>query len=205
MRTIRTAAALMCALALASPAALQGTTGPDQTKPPEAKPGQEKPAAAAGQKQDAMKGQSAKADAAFMQEAAMSSMAEVEHGRAATKNAQHEDVRTFARRMIDDHTKANDELKSLASRKQVTLPTQLDQKHRAMQEKLEKMNGAAFDRAYMQHMVTAHKQAVSLFEREAKSGSDADARAWAEKMLPALREHLKLATEISAKVDKGAK
>ena len=71
-----------------------------------------------------------------------------------------------------------------------------------MQTKLEKMKGHEFDHAYMQHMVQAHKQAVSAFEREAKSGHDADVKAWAEKTLPTLREHLKMATEVSAKLGK---
>jgi putative membrane protein len=200
MRILTTATAVMCALALTSPAAAQGTAGQPQTQAGQTKPGMQ-----TGQKDTAPKGQSAKADTAFMQQAAMSSMAEIEHGRAATKNAEHDEVRKFGQRMIDDHSKANEELKGLASKMQVTLPTSLDQKHRAMQEKLEKMKGAEFDRAYMQHMVASHKASVALFQRESKSGSDAETRAWAAKTLPIVQEHLKMATEINAKVGKGAK
>ena len=147
---------------------------------------------------------SSSADARFMREAAISSMAEVEHGRAATQNASAADVRQFAQRMVGDHSKANDELKDLASKKNVTLPAELDQKHRAMQEKLTKSKGAAFDQAYMAHMVSAHQQAVKLFEQEAKSGKDPDAKAWAAKTLPVLQEHLKMAQDINAKIGKGA-
>jgi putative membrane protein len=160
--------------------------------------GQEKPAAQAGAKHDT----SASADAMFMRQASMDGMAEVEHGRAAAANAENDEVKKFAQRMVDDHSKAGEELKSLASQKHVTLATTLDQKHRAMQEKLGKMKGHAFDHAYMQHMVEAHKQAVSLFQREAKSGKDSDARAWAEKTLPTLQEHVKMATELHAKLGK---
>ena len=71
--------------------------------------------------------------------------------------------------MVDDHGKAKDELKSIASQKNVTLPAELA-KHRAMQDKLSKMKGAAFDRAYIEHMTAAHKQAVALFQRAKSKG-----------------------------------
>jgi putative membrane protein len=147
---------------------------------------------------------SASADAAFMRQAAIDGMAEVEHGRLAAQNAESADVKEFGQRMVDDHSKANDELKDLASKKNVTLPTELDPKHKAMQDKLTKMKGAAFDKAYMAHMVTAHQQAVQLFEKESKGGKDPDAKSWAEKTLPTLQEHLKMARATNAKVGKGA-
>jgi putative membrane protein len=139
------------------------------------------------------------ADSAFMKTAAMDGMAEVEHGKLAAQNAASSDVKQFGQRMADDHGKANTELKGLASQKNVTLPTELDAKHKTMQEKLSKLNGSAFDRAYMVHMVTAHKEAVALFQREAKSGKDAETKAFAEKTLPILQEHLKIAQDLSAK------
>jgi putative membrane protein len=116
---------------------------------------------------------SASADAAFMRQAAADGMAEVEHGRLAAKQASAADVRQFGQRMVDDHSKANDELKSLASKKGVTLPAELEGKHKAMQEKLAKLKGPEFDKTYMAHMVDAHEQAVALFEKEAKGGKDA--------------------------------
>ena len=141
----------------------------------------------------------ASADSTFMRTAAMDGMAEVEHGRLAAQNADSSDVKQFAQRMVDDHGKANDELKSLASQKNVTLPAELDAKHKAMQAKLSKMKGAAFDRAYMEHMTAAHKQAVALFQREAKTGKDTETKAFAEKTLPTLQEHLKMAQDVAAK------
>jgi putative membrane protein len=138
------------------------------------------------------------ADSTFMRTAAMDGMAEVEHGKLAAQNAASSEVKQFAQRMVDDHGKANAELKSLASQKNVTLPTELDAKHKAMQEKLSKLNGAAFDSAYMAHMVTAHKEAVALFQREAKTGKDAETKSFAEKTLPTLQEHLKMAQDLSA-------
>jgi putative membrane protein len=162
---------------------------------------------AAGQEPSARQPQSpvakaAGADAAFMRTAAMDGLAEVEHGRLAAQNASAADVKQFAQRMVDDHSKANEELKGLATQKNVTLPTELDQKHRAMQDKLAKLKGAAFDKAYMSHMVMAHQQAVTLFRQEAKAGKDPDTKAWAAKTLPALQEHHKLARTINAGVAK---
>ena len=144
----------------------------------------------------------AAADSAFMRQAALDNMAEVEHGRAATQNASAAEVKQFGQRMVDDHSKALDELKGLASQKQVTLPTELDQKHRAMQDKLSKSKGEAFDRAYMAHMVTAHQSAVRAFQQESKAGKDPDAKAWAAKTLPALQEHLKMARDVQSQIGK---
>jgi putative membrane protein len=149
--------------------------------------------------------QAAAADAMFIRTAAMDGMAEVEHGRLAAQHAALDDVKQFGQRMVDDHSKAGDELKGLASQKHVTLPAALDAKHQAMQDKLSKMKGAAFDRAYMAHMVTAHQQAVALFQKEATGGKDPDAKAWAAKTLPTLQEHLKMARGLNAKVMGAAK
>jgi putative membrane protein len=165
--------------------------------------GQDKPATTqpgtAGTPQDAKAKPTAGADSMFMRTAALDGMAEVEHGKLAAQNAASGEVKQFGQRMVDDHGKANTELKGLASQKNVTLPAELDAKHKAMHDKLSKLNGAAFDGAYMAHMATAHKEAVALFQREAKSGSDADLRAFAEKTLPTLQEHLKMAQDLSAK------
>jgi putative membrane protein len=141
---------------------------------------------------------SSSTDAVFIRTAAMDGLAEVEHGRLATQNASSADVKQFGQRMVDDHSKAGDELKSLAAQKNVTLPTELDQKHRAMQAKLAKLKGEAFDKAYMSHMVMAHQQAVTLFQHEAKAGKNADAKAWAAKTLPVLQEHYKAARTLNA-------
>jgi putative membrane protein len=160
-------------------------------------PATTKPGAAAVQKDVEKPAMSA--DTTFMKTAAMDGMAEVEHGKLAAQNASSSDVKQFAQRMVDDHGKANTELKSLAAQKNVTLPTALDAKHKSMQDKLSKLNGAAFDSAYLAHMVSAHKEAVALFEREVKSGKDAETKAFAEKTLPTLQEHLKMAQDLSAK------
>jgi putative membrane protein len=147
----------------------------------------------------------ASAETPFIGAAAMDGLAEVEFGRLATRNASSPDVKQFAQRMIDAHQKVGDELKGFASRKEITLATELDDQHRAMHDDLAKLTGAAFDKAYMAQMVKAHLQAVSLFQEEAKRGQDPDVKAWAAKRLPTLQEHLKQASVINAKINKAGK
>ena len=194
-------AAVFVSFVTGSSLAAAQTPGASQPKPSSGTP---KPTAGEQKPSSATQKPGASADARFMRQAALSSMAEVEHGRLAAQNASSADVKQFAQRMVDDHSKANDELKTLASQKQVTLPTELDQKHRAMQDKLSKLQGAAFDKAYMAHMVTAHQQAVTLFQQESKGGKDPEAKSWAQKTLPTLQEHLKMARATNAKAGKGA-
>ena len=143
---------------------------------------------------------SAGADQAFAKEAAIGGMAEVELGNLAKQNAANADVKQFGDRMATDHGKANDELKQWASSKNVTLPADLDAKHKALKDRLAKLNGDAFDKAYMHEMVTDHQHDVAAFKKEAASGKDADLKAWAGKTLPTLQDHLKMAQDAASKV-----
>lgn len=135
------------------------------------------------------------ADSHFMMKAAQGGMAEVELGNLAKDHASSDAVKTFGQHMVDDHTKANDELKALAGRKNVTLPTEVDAKDKATMNRLSKLKGAAFDRAYMRDMVADHKKDVAEFQREANNGKDSDVKAWAAKTLPTLQSHLKMAED----------
>src|SRR5687768_14172548 len=99
-------------------------------------------------------------DQLFVMTVAKDSMAEVELGRLASEKATSADVKRFAQRMVDDHSKANEELKTLAQTKNITLPNQVEPKHKAEHERLAKLTGSAFDRAYMQAMVRDHRKAV---------------------------------------------
>lgn len=140
------------------------------------------------------------ADKDFMLKAAESGLAEVQMSHTALTKAANDEVKTFAQRMVDDHTKANNELKDLATKKGVTLPTMPNAKQRAEQERLSKLSGADFDREYMRSQVKAHNEAVALFEKEARAGKDQETKAWAEQTLPTLREHQRLANELSGKL-----
>ena len=136
-------------------------------------------------------------DEHFVMEAAHGGMAEVELGKVAADKASSDEVKKFGQRMVDDHGKANDELKTLVQNKGISLPTSLDSKHRATIDRLSKLSGAQFDKAYVQEMLKDHQKDVADFRTESKSGKDADVKAWASKTLPTLEEHLKMVQDLS--------
>jgi putative membrane protein len=139
-------------------------------------------------------------DQHFLMEAAKGGMAEVELGKLASEKASSDQVKQFGKRMVDDHGKANDELKSLAQSKNITLPTSVDAKDKAFADRLSKMSGDQFDRAYMQHMLADHRKDVNAFRTESQSGKDPEVKAWAAKTLPTLEEHLKQAQDTNKAV-----
>jgi len=139
-------------------------------------------------------------DATFVMKASAGGLAEVNAGRLATKNASSSDVKEFAEKMIKDHTKANKELMKLADKKGFKVARTMDEKHEKMAEKMMKLTGAQFDRAYMAGQVKDHEDTVALFEKEAKSGKDEDLKSWAETTLPHLKMHLKMAKSINGKL-----
>ena len=137
------------------------------------------------------------ADRKFAMEAAMGGMTEVELGRVATERGASDAVKQFGQRMVDDHSKANDDLKQWAATAGVTLPTALDAKHQAMVTKMSGLSGAAFDKAYSQAMVKDHVKDVALFQREADRGTDSGLKSFASSKLPTLREHLEMARSLN--------
>ena len=132
-------------------------------------------------------------DRDFLMDAAMGGLMEVELGRVAAQQGTSEAVKQFGQRMVDDHSKANQELMTLATSKGITLPTTLDDKHREHVTKMSAMSGADFDREYSKMMLSDHRKDVSEFEKESTRGTDADLKAFATKTLPTLKEHLKMA------------
>lgn len=136
---------------------------------------------------------------AFMTEAAQGGMAEVELGKLALKNAENAEVKKFAQMMIDDHGKANTELKVLAAKKNVTLPADMGS-HKSDYDSLSKVKGADFDADYVDGMVEDHEDDVEAFEKQANSSSDPDVKAFAAKTLPTLKKHLEAIKAIQAKM-----
>jgi len=132
-------------------------------------------------------------DRKFMEKAAAGGLAEVQLGQMAAQKATADDVRKFGQRMVDDHSKANDQLKQIATSKGVNLPTELDRSTQREMDKLSKLQGADFDREYMKHMVSDHKKDVSEFRSEARKAKDGDIKQFASSTLPTLEEHLTLA------------
>ena len=132
-------------------------------------------------------------DVKFVQKAAAGGMAEVELGKLAQQKAVREETRQFATRMVEDHTKANDDLARVAGANSVNVPQAMDKDTQKEMDRLQKLQGMDFDRAYMKHMVKDHKKDVKEFRHEATSKRDNDARAFAQRTLPTLEEHLALA------------
>jgi putative membrane protein len=139
-------------------------------------------------------------DHTFMMKAAEGGLAEVQLGQLAQQNGQSQAVKDFGKRMVDDHSKANDQLKQVASQAGVTLPASPSSHDQAEYNKLSKMQGDSFDKAYAKMMVSDHKKDVSEFEREANSGGNADVKAFASQTLPTLQDHLKMAEQMESSV-----
>ncbi|HEV2762551.1 MAG TPA: DUF4142 domain-containing protein [Pyrinomonadaceae bacterium] len=150
----------------------------------------------------ARQGALAPADQKFVTTAAVDGLLEVELGRLASQRASSDDVRRFGGRMLEDHSKAGDELRQLAASKGVALPGALGEKERAQVARLSALSGAAFDREYVKLMLKEHKKAVPLFQKQAASGRDADVRAFASRMVPALQTHLSMIQDISDGMNK---
>jgi putative membrane protein len=141
----------------------------------------------------ASKTNGAGADETFVMNAAKGGMAEVELGKLAAEKGASEYVRKFGQRMVDDHSKAGDQLKAIAQRKNIAWPTDIDANEKALHDRLSKLSGEAFDRSYMQAMVDGHTKVANEFRTESRAGKDADVKAWATQTLPTVEEHLRLA------------
>jgi len=136
----------------------------------------------------------------FWATAADGGMAEVEMAKLAIQKSQNAEVKKFAQMMVADHTKANNELKALAAKLKVTLPTEIGSRNRSTIDELNRLNGADFDREYVQAMLDDHEADVQLFEDTAEDESDPQAKAFAAKTLPVLRKHLEAIKAIDAKM-----
>lgn len=132
-------------------------------------------------------------DSEFAVEAAAGSMLEVQLGQLAQTKATSPEVKKFAEMMVTDHSKANDELKTLAQQKNITLPTSLAADHQKKYDDLNQKQGAEFDKEYMDLMVKAHEEDVDEFEDQAQDGNDPELKAWASEKVATLRHHLEMA------------
>ena len=135
-------------------------------------------------------------DKKFLQDAAMGGLTEVALGKLAVEKGSSDAVKQFGQKMIDDHTKANDELKQLATAGSVNVPDALDSKHQSRVDKLAKLSGADFDKAYIKDQVKYHQQNVKEFQQEEQYGSVTEVKSLASKALPALQQHLELAKDL---------
>jgi putative membrane protein len=134
----------------------------------------------------------------FVTEAAQSDMFEIQSSKMALNSADAP-TKDFAQKMIDDHTKTTAELKAAVGKGEApaTLPTAMSSSQQDMIAKLKDLHGADFDKQYHSDQVSAHKDAVSLFQRYGKGGTDASLKGWAETTTPALEHHLEMAQNLN--------
>lgn len=137
----------------------------------------------------------------FVSDAASGGMMEVELGTMAVQNASSQEVKDFGRRMIDDHSKVNDELKSIAAKENIPVPGGLKSENRDDVDKLSKLQGSDFDKQYMDMMVKDHQKDIKDFEDMAQNAQSPELKQFAQKTLPTLRQHLKMAQDIQSKLE----
>ncbi len=143
-------------------------------------------------------------DTTFAVKAAQGGLAEVKMGQLAADKASNPDVKAFGQQMVDDHTKANDQLKAVAQEQGMTLPTDVNQKQQAMYDSLSKLSGNDFDKMYVKDMMTDHQQDVKEFTKESQSGKDEKIKGFAAQTLPVIQGHLDKLKGIQSKLGSGS-
>jgi putative membrane protein len=139
----------------------------------------------------------------FVKKAGVAGLYEVRAAELARDKAQGKDVREFAGMMLDDHRKANEELRMLGKKRSWNVPAELDTKHQKLIERLESLSGADFEREYAHQQLQAHEQAVALFSKESERGTDPELKGWATQKLPTLKSHLEEAQALEGARGKG--
>jgi putative membrane protein len=134
------------------------------------------------------------ADTNFILAAAQGGMTEVKLGELAATNGMRADVKEFGQMMVKDHTAINDDLKTLAMQKNVTLPDSLDARHQAMVDKMAALTGSEFDDAYIKGMIEAHQKDAKAFKAESAATQDADIKSFLDKSIPVVEAHLQHVT-----------
>lgn len=139
-------------------------------------------------------------DAEFLVDAAEINLEEIELGKLAQTNGVTAEVKDMGKMMVDHHTNTFNELKDLASRKSMTIPTSLTEENLEDYKKLSDKTGNDFDKEYCDMMVKGHKDAIDRFEKASNKANDAEIKQWASTTLPALRTHLEHAEACKDKV-----
>jgi putative membrane protein len=171
---ILAAVALLAAAACSSPSGLSETSGPAASL--------------------------SATDRTFISQAAYGSFGEVALGELAAEQASSPAVRQFGQRMVQDHTRMNEELAAIASQKGVTPPTAPDPGRQAVGAQLAQLQGAAFDRQYIQQQLGDHETTLTLFQGEAETGQDPQLRAFARKYAPVIQEHIAMLRQLETQV-----
>lgn len=144
------------------------------------------------------------ADGEFARKAAQDSMAQVTLAELAEEKASNENVKKFAKRMVEENTRTNDQLKEAALKSNIPLPTNLDPKDQGTYDSLSRLAGKDFDKAYAQEMLKDHQQNLTDFRNEASSGRKSAIKTFAAQSLPVIQQHLKLARQLELSVSRTA-
>jgi putative membrane protein len=185
----------LAALVVVAPAHAQPPRPQDPAQPPTAA---QPPRPGDAARDSSREGVSA-ADRTFARKAAEGGHKEVALAKIAQRKASSEDVKRYAQTLERDHSQANHELKSWATSKNVTLPP-APADGKTVDAKLEGLEGAAFDKAYIAAMIQDHRKDIAAFEKEAASGADPDLKAFVQKTLPTLKGHLEQAEKAQASI-----
>jgi putative membrane protein len=144
-----------------------------------------------------------KDDRDFFEDIAHANLAEIAVGQMAIEKSQNAQVKQFAQKMIDDHTKAEDELRQLADAKGVKLPTEPDMVHKTKATTLKPLSGDTFDKQYIKHAgVGDHENAHKLLAKVQSKAKDADLKAYADKTIKAVDAHLDMAKQLEQQIVK---
>lgn len=144
-------------------------------------------------------------DKVFVRQALQGGMAEVELGQLALEKSSNEDVKQFAQKMVDDHTKLGEQMKQVAQQLGVKPPDKLSSKDKATMAKLQALNGDAFDKAYIKDMVKDHQQDAKEFKREAQNTSNPALQDVVPQGAQMIDQHLQMIEQIAQKNNVGSK
>jgi putative membrane protein len=140
------------------------------------------------------------ADRSFISQAAYSSLAEVELGELAQKQASSAQVREFGGRMVTEHTQMNKDLVALASNKGITPPSSPDSGRQAIGDMLEELSGPDFDRQYIPQQLSDHETTLTLFKGQADRGQDVELRQFAQRYTPVIQRHVETLRRMSTQM-----
>jgi len=136
-------------------------------------------------------------DKKFAKGAALDGLIAVELGKLASQKASRDDIKQFAQRIVDDYTKANDQLKAAAGKDKIQIPDSLDSKHQSRVDKLSKLSGENFDKAFVKEEVKDSEAEVIDYDHEVQGGKDPDVQVFASNMLPTIKQHLEAARNLN--------
>ena len=173
---------------------------PGTQNPPAGQSGQMNPQS--GAPRGGLAGGESRMDRVFYHKASSDGQFEVELSKLAQTKATSQDVKELANMMVTDHTKANEQLQSIAQKNQIQLATQLPERSEKRLEHFRSLSGTAFDRAYTEALIGEHKKAIATFEHESEKGKDQDAKTFAQNTLPTLRQHLQHAETVMKSLPK---